>query len=945
MPTPAIGSKFALKRKFLADHADVSLDLASPDVPLLMKALQNPALPLPPGAIALGDIKATVDGAVDLGRSTAKVTLKGHAGVAFGLGVFIDGADAIKAVAPSPELSDALALEDPESTRYVAVRAAYDLGGAANGSIALGAGASGSFGVEGSTSRLFAVVHRFEDREPAVKVFGDLFDSWALPRSVDAAEDLAPGTWLITEVDASIALQMGVQAGYDFSWLREIPGGALKGDIGLRVQMGASAVFGFEAAGKYAVVLARESDDQKLRLRLYKLAKKGWNFALDARVGIKAQLPAFFDRGHHPEDLVAAIFGLNENQIIDVLRETRQFVNSNVSLQDKLAGVLMKLGGKALDDVAGLSPDQIRKIYETGRQRLVALIERFDKVLATGGHELTSLILSLSNVEVSELRPILQDIANATGEAHVQQLVRLLVARAGFERTPIARLIEAAVGPALGVVNNTELARQVRDAARVVLDLLEGNTLQELLDFVRKQIHVDRVKEAVDKASFDRLDNLLKERLAAFLGKQEALIADLQQIQAAGAHEPADATARPVESTRFQLTAPLGPIEADDLRWYLESYYLWPTGVFKQRAEQIEKKLPQWGQELYRTAVGTATAQAALTAWQHAANSVERWFSVLVDSDPPEGADEKTQHAAREASSALLRLPWELLYDGRGYLFQGKHAVRVRRRLPNRHALEATTTALPIRILLVSPRPEDERAGYIDHRVSALPLVEAVEQLGALVTLTVLTPPTLPALEAALQKAAEAGQPFHVVHFDGHGIYDREHGLGGLCFEDPRDLDKLQKRASQLLYADQLAAVLIRLRHHRRGEHRENRAGGECEHEGDDSRGRVLEKGVSRQRRQSRYQGDRDPHPQDSRLLPTAGREARGRRNRLGKVRQEHGGQIGGAHRTPFKDRETDHHRFGDPIQHGSQHDRQRGTVLLFTRRVLAIASPHASNQ
>src|SRR5262245_18883503 len=120
-------------------------------------------------------------------------------------------------------------------------------------------------------------------------------------------------------------MQLGVQAGYDFSWLREIPGGALKGDIGLRVQMGASAVFGFEAAGKYGVVLAREEADDKLRLRLYKLTKKGWNCALDARVGIQAQLPAFFDRGHNPEDLVAATFGLNENQIIEALRETRAF--------------------------------------------------------------------------------------------------------------------------------------------------------------------------------------------------------------------------------------------------------------------------------------------------------------------------------------------------------------------------------------------------------------------------------------------------------------------------------------------------------------------------------------------------------------------------------------------------------------------------------------------
>ena len=42
-------------------------------------------------------------------------------------------------------------------------------------------------------SRLFAVVHRFDDSEPAVNVFKSAFDSWALPRMVDAAEDLAPG--------------------------------------------------------------------------------------------------------------------------------------------------------------------------------------------------------------------------------------------------------------------------------------------------------------------------------------------------------------------------------------------------------------------------------------------------------------------------------------------------------------------------------------------------------------------------------------------------------------------------------------------------------------------------------------------------------------------------------------------------------------------------------
>jgi hypothetical protein len=526
---------FSLNRKFLGDQANVSLELVSPDVGAVMEALKHPTAPLPEGEIALGGLKASASGrgVVTLGSRGETVTLTGHAGMAFGMGVYLNGVDAIKAVAPSPELAEGFALDDPDATRFVVVRAAYDAGATAKGAIALAAGATGTFGVEGAVSRMFAVVHRFHDTEPAADVFKATFASWALPRMVDAPDDLAPGTWLLSEVDGSFALQLGVQAGYNFSWLREIPGGALQGDIGLRVQIGASAAFGFDVSGKYLVVLGRESSAPALRLRLHKLTKKGWNFALDSRVGIKAQLPAFFDRGHHPEDLVAAIFGLNENQIIQALRETREFVDPSVSLQDKLAGILMQLGGKALDEVTGLSPQEIKAVYERGRQRMTALIDRFDTLLKNGGHETTSLLLSLSPVEVDELTPILEDIVHAGGDAHIQDLVRRLVARAGFERTPIARIIEAAAGTALAAVNNTETARKVRGIAADILAVLEGKALQALLDIVRTRIHIDRVKEAVDQASFDRLDALLKDRLAAFLGKQRLMVEDLEQIRAA----------------------------------------------------------------------------------------------------------------------------------------------------------------------------------------------------------------------------------------------------------------------------------------------------------------------------------------------------------------------------------------------------------------------------
>ncbi len=180
----------------------------------------------------------------------------------------------------------------------------------------------------------------------------------------------------------------------------------------------------------------------------------------------------------------------------------------------------------------------------------------------------------------------------------------------------------------------------------------------------------------------------------------------------------------------------------------------------------------------------------------------------MVDSQLPEGADPEAQKSADEAASVLLSLPWELVHDGQGYLFQGARRAGVRRRLPNRRQLEVSQSTLPIRILLCSPRPEDARAGYIDHRDSARPMIDAVGRLGELVEVSVLMPPTLPALRQELQRAREAGDPYDVVHFDGHGVYDPRHGLGALCFEDPRDLEKLYERASVLVDAQELSEII-----------------------------------------------------------------------------------------------------------------------------------------
>ena len=263
---------------------------------------------------------------------------------------------------------------------------------------------------------------------------------------------------------------------------------------------------------------------------------------------------------------------------------------------------------------------------------------------------------------------------------------------------------------------------------------------------------------------------------------------------------------REMESQRFRFTSPLGPIEAGEIEWYLERFVNWPAEPFLERARKVEQALPEWGRQLYDS-VNAEPARAVLDAWS-AAGAAERRFTVKVDRRLIAGTPPEKQKEADEAATLLLGLPWELIHDQQGYLFQGARPVRVRRGLPNSDRQRAVATEPPIRVLLVSPRPEDQSAAYIDHRISARPLVEALSRLGHLASLKLLETPTFPALEKELQDAHERGEPYHVVHFDGHGVYDRTHNLGKLCFEDPSDLDKLEGRHSQLIDADRIARMV-----------------------------------------------------------------------------------------------------------------------------------------
>jgi tetratricopeptide (TPR) repeat protein len=322
----------------------------------------------------------------------------------------------------------------------------------------------------------------------------------------------------------------------------------------------------------------------------------------------------------------------------------------------------------------------------------------------------------------------------------------------------------------------------------------------------RKPTDLTPAKKQQAKPVADLVLELRDPKLVTLGGKRRA------QATAELFFQPHDGGDEIRGDNRFTITAPLGPIETDDIRWYLERYSAWANEHFTERAKEIEAKLPKWGRLIYAT-LEHEDGGNAFQGWKSAPKGVARRLTVLVDQKLVSGAATEGEEAtAKEAATQLLGLPWELLYDEKGYLFEGTRGVRVRRRLPTRESREPIVTNPPIRVLLVCPRPEDEHAGYIDHRISAKPVVEALAGLGELAEFKILTPPTAGALEEELRTALEAEKPYHVVHFDGHGVFSQEHGLGALCFEDPTDSKKLYKRGTAIVDSEELAA---KLREHR----------------------------------------------------------------------------------------------------------------------------------
>jgi tetratricopeptide (TPR) repeat protein len=199
------------------------------------------------------------------------------------------------------------------------------------------------------------------------------------------------------------------------------------------------------------------------------------------------------------------------------------------------------------------------------------------------------------------------------------------------------------------------------------------------------------------------------------------------------------------------FTDPSDDGEGERVRWYLEDYAEFPADPAPAIAREAETHLSRQGADLFRAVFADPDA---VGIWERARDRLSE-VRVEVDTDPGEGPG----------------LAWELLRDPRrdqAVALGAGAFVRTHLRAEG-HPELPEPAGDRLRVLLVICRPGG-RADVPFRSVASRLVRGGAEQMAGL-DLDVLRPATFARLSEVLRAAKEAGRPYHVVHFDGHGSW------------------------------------------------------------------------------------------------------------------------------------------------------------------------------
>lgn len=216
------------------------------------------------------------------------------------------------------------------------------------------------------------------------------------------------------------------------------------------------------------------------------------------------------------------------------------------------------------------------------------------------------------------------------------------------------------------------------------------------------------------------------------------------------------ASRQPPATARFEFK--LTDQDREDLRWYMEDYAQYPLDPAPTIAARIEQRMVEIGVALFRNVFESSeTARRLWARMQDRLNDTR--IEIITE--------------IREATA----IPWELLRDpltgeplalaAQAFVHSQTDATRQARPLDTSPLEEGESK---IRILLVICRPRG-REDVPFRSVASRILRGLGREAGDIVQLDVLRPPTFEQLAKTLRAAKRTGQPYHIVHFDGHGMY------------------------------------------------------------------------------------------------------------------------------------------------------------------------------
>ena len=193
-----------------------------------------------------------------------------------------------------------------------------------------------------------------------------------------------------------------------------------------------------------------------------------------------------------------------------------------------------------------------------------------------------------------------------------------------------------------------------------------------------------------------------------------------------------------------------------DLRWYFENYLELAVGDYRIRAEDIQAALRQWGKDCFDALFGEGRAYG----WYRDARQTQLSdLRIKIASDDP----------------AVLSWPWEALESpDDGYLAQQCRIERQLDDIGDAFPLSRDLPADQLNILYIIARPYGE--GDEGFGALARPLVDFVEEGGWPVHIDMLRPPTFSRLRDVLDDRPGF---YHIVHFDGHGMFNRSAATTG----------------------------------------------------------------------------------------------------------------------------------------------------------------------